>query len=83
MEALSWGLEIAREENVEVWVWSSDQGKGLYEKAGFEGLGRIGFGDLLSDATTTTPTTPTNNKDESGKGGEEVAVWVMVWRPNG
>jgi GNAT superfamily N-acetyltransferase len=73
MEALNWGLETAREEGVEVWVWSSNAGKRVYERAGFEVLGRIGFGDLLSD---------TNKEDGDGGGveGEDVAVWVMRWR---
>lgn len=74
MEALTWGVGVARDEKVEVWVWSSDAGKRVYEKAGFEGLGRIGFGDLLSPLLL-------HQEDSSNNGKEgEVAVWVMRWR---
>ncbi|RAO72799.1 uncharacterized protein BHQ10_008811 [Talaromyces amestolkiae] len=72
MEALKWGLETAKEEGVEIWVWSSDAGKRVYEKAGFEGVGRIGFGDLVSSCRKVV--------EDGGEG--EVAVWVMRWRDN-
>ncbi|EED13884.1 conserved hypothetical protein [Talaromyces stipitatus ATCC 10500] len=65
IEALSWGINVAKEERVEIWVWSSDSGRRLYEKGGFEVLGRIGFGDLLDNSITQD---------------SEVGVWVMVWR---
>ncbi|KAF3397488.1 hypothetical protein DPV78_007960 [Talaromyces pinophilus] len=75
MEALKWGIETAKREKVGVWVWSSDVGRKLYEKAGFEGLGRIGFGDLLSSDTK-------KEEDDAGED-DEVAVWVMRWRDKG
>lgn len=79
MEALKWGIGVAKEEGVEIWVWSSDAGRKVYRKAGFEVLGRIGFGDLLSSNT---------DDKRDGEGGttredkeeDEVAVWVMRWR---
>ncbi|KAE8547882.1 hypothetical protein EYB25_009675 [Talaromyces marneffei] len=80
MEALKWGLDVAREEGVDVWVWSSDSGKKVYEKGGFEAVGRIGFGDLLSDATLTNKNNDDSVGDGDGDGDGEVAVWVMVWR---
>lgn len=67
MEALSWGIGVARQEKVEIWVWSSDAGKRVYENAGFEVLGCIGFGDLLASIS-------------NDGNGDEVTVWVMVWR---
>ena len=70
-EALTWGLNMAREEKVQIWVWSSDAGKPAYQKVGFEVLGRIEFGDLLVDTIDTT--------DAASDGSKEVAVWVMRW----
>lgn len=55
-KALEWGVERARQEEVRIWVWSTDAGKGLYLKNAFDEVGRVDFGGMIpnSDGVTVT-----------------------------
>lgn len=46
-KALEWGLERARQEQVRIWVWSTDAGKPLYLKNGFNEVGKVDFGGMV------------------------------------
>lgn len=81
VEALRWGIEIASQEKVEIWVWSTSAGKRVYLKSGFEIVGRIGFEDLLEAQRTLGSGDGSGGKLERDRDGEGEAIWVMVWRP--
>jgi Acetyltransferase (GNAT) family len=75
--ALQWGIETARKEDVEIWVWSTQAGKRLYLNSGFEIVGRIGFEDLVAidDISFDGETRQQEERLEEG-----TAVWAMIWK---
>jgi GNAT superfamily N-acetyltransferase len=53
-KALEWGIERAQQEDVRIWVWSTDAGKTLYLKNGFAEVGRVDFGGMIPDSAGVT-----------------------------
>ncbi|CRG82933.1 hypothetical protein PISL3812_00280 [Talaromyces islandicus] len=52
--ALQWGVERALQERVRIWVWSTDAGKPLYLKNGFDEVGKVDFGDIIHHSEAVT-----------------------------
>lgn len=78
-EALLWGQKVAQEENVEIWIWSSDAGKSLYLKGGFEVVGRIEFGDIVLGSSAVSLRECERNMSGDEDDCESPNIWIMVW----